>query len=300
MNKDEVARAWVAGVLESTRVREVRSLTFGIISDVRLLEADGELVVLRRYTADWIQGDAPSLVDREARALAKARTRLEDLVPRPLAADADGHDAGWPALLTSYLPGSAVIHEINTRRAAAVLTKLHTGRPPSEFAEAGTGLDRREPRVPAWTRAPGAWTAVSELSSVFAPPSPSVFLHRDYHPGNMLWDGAALSGIVDWSGASVGPAAIDVAHMRINLALVDGPSRADEFLDAYIELNPDYHHHPSWDAAELLGFADDFSGVLAFKAFGAKVTLAELRARADLWAAALAGAETRSSRTARK
>jgi hypothetical protein len=94
-----------------------------------------------------------------------------------------------------------------------------------------------------------------------------------------------LTGIVDWAGASRGPAAIDVAHMRVNLALIDGPARADAFLHAYTELNPAYRHHPTWDADELVGFVDDsFSGILAFNAFGTRLTLAQLRARADTFA----------------
>jgi Ser/Thr protein kinase RdoA (MazF antagonist) len=48
-----------------------------------------------------------------------------------------------------------------------------------------------------------------------------VFLHRDYHPGNLLWNDGSLSGIVDWAFSCRGPRGVDVAHTRWNLALVD-------------------------------------------------------------------------------
>ena len=69
-----------------------------------------------------------------------------------------------------------------------------------------------------------------------------MFLHRDYHPGNLPWHEGSLSGIVDWVFSSYGPLGIDVAHTRWNLALVDGPTSAAAFLSVYIDLVPTYHH----------------------------------------------------------
>ena len=62
---------------------------------------------------------------------------------------------------------------------------------------------------------------------------------------------------------------MDLAHTRCNLALVDGVEAAERFLLEYVRANPSYRHDPWWDAAELLTWVDDFSGVLAFNAFGA-------------------------------
>jgi aminoglycoside/choline kinase family phosphotransferase len=39
-----------------------------------------------------------------------------------------------------------------------------------------------------------------------------VFIHRDFHPGNGLWHRSAVSGIVHWRAASIGPASVDEAH----------------------------------------------------------------------------------------
>lgn len=42
-----------------------------------------------------------------------------------------------------------------------------------------------------------------------------------------------MSGIVDWADACLGPAAVDVAHMRWNLAMSQGTEAADAFRHAY-------------------------------------------------------------------
>ena len=81
--------------------------------------------------------------------------------------------------------------------------------------------------------------------------------------------------------------AVDLAHTRCNLALVDGVEAAERFLLEYVRANPSYRHDPWWDAAELLTWVDDFSGVLAFNAFGAALDVALLRARADDYADAV-------------
>lgn len=47
-------------------------------------------------------------------------------------------------------------------------------------------------------------------------------IHRDYHPENTLCWAGRLTGVVDWTQASYGPPALDVAHMRWNLAADHG------------------------------------------------------------------------------
>jgi hypothetical protein len=51
-----------------------------------------------------------------------------------------------------------------------------------------------------------------------------------------LWSRGRLSGIVDRTSASWGPAAVDTAHMRWNLAFTYGLDAADEFLRRYRSL----------------------------------------------------------------
>ena len=53
-------------------------------------------------------------------------------------------------------------------------------------------------------------------------------MHRDFHPGNVLWRRGMVTGVVDWQAACTGPAVADVAHCRVNL-LTFGPDAAARF-----------------------------------------------------------------------
>ena len=51
-----------------------------------------------------------------------------------------------------------------------------------------------------------------------APPRPSI-CHGDFHPLNLLWDGAAVAGVLDWPNTLVGDRSFDVASTIAILAL---------------------------------------------------------------------------------
>jgi aminoglycoside phosphotransferase (APT) family kinase protein len=62
-----------------------------------------------------------------------------------------------------------------------------------------------------------------------------VLTHYDFWSGNVLWQEGALTGIVDWSGASLAPRGFDVSWCRLDLVLLHGPGTAEVFLTAYQE-----------------------------------------------------------------
>jgi aminoglycoside phosphotransferase (APT) family kinase protein len=168
------------------------------------------------------------------------------------------------------------------------LTLLHARPAPDDLPRYRHWFDLDRLAVPEWTKKPETWTVLIDAVGGQEPSGESVFLHRDYHPGNLLWENGALSGIVDWPSSCRGPRGVDVAHARGNLALVDGVGAADQFLRAYRDIVPSYDHDPWWDMADLLSFDRDFAGVVAFNAFGANLSIDLLHARADEWAHALA------------
>jgi aminoglycoside phosphotransferase (APT) family kinase protein len=265
----------------------VGSLTFGISSELDLLEADGERFVLRRYLdADEVTRH-PHRVDDEVRALEGACAVLGDRVPRPIAFDGKGGHAGHPALLMTHLRGTPVVHGLHPELLVEPLARLHHAEVEVRLPPYRHWFDLERSRVPRRPSSSHAWRRLTEIVSAPEPASPLVFLHRDYHPGNLLWDGGQMTGIVDWVVACRGPAAVDVAHTRCNLALTDGIEAADRFLAEYRRADPSYAHHPWWDAAELLSWEDDFSGVIAFNAFGAALDEDLVRDRADAFAEAV-------------
>jgi len=286
----EEARSWVIEVLGARDAREIRSLAFGITSDLRLIEVDDRLLVLRRYETHEVLDLIPRLVEYEARALTAARRVLRELVPEPIAFDVTGVRAGRPSLLMTFLPGAPVIHGLAPAQLALPLAQLHGSPLQGDLPRYHHWFDAERVVVPTWTTRPDAWSKLVDVVRGREPDAPHVFLHRDFHPGNLLWHQGELTGIVDWAFSCHGPRGVDVAHTRGNLALVDGVIAADRFLGAYRDLVPTYEHHPWWDIADLLSGGDQFFGVMAFNAFGADLDVDLLASRADDWAEALADA----------
>jgi aminoglycoside phosphotransferase (APT) family kinase protein len=283
---DEVMRSWIREVLGAHDVRELRTLTFGISSDMRLIEVDGIPVVLRRYE-NAVVDELPTAIACEAQALKAARAVLSDLVPEPVAHDATGARSGCPSLIMTYLPGNPVIHDLDLRQIVEPLALLHSRAAPKDFPRYRHWFDIDRLAIPHWTKSPETWAELIDAVGGGEPSAEHVFLHRDYHPGNLLWEKGTLSGIVDWPSSCGGPRGIDVAHARGNLALVDGVGAAEQFLRAYRQIVPFYDHDPWWDIADLLSFDSDFAGVMAFNAFGAGLSIDLLHSRADEWAHAL-------------
>ena len=100
-------------------------------------------------------------------------------------------------------------------------------------------------------------------------------MHRDFHPGNVLWSRGRLTGIVDWANACHGPAGCDIAHCRWNLIELSGFEAADRFQAAY-ERMTGHAFDPFWELGSVLEH-----GPSSWTAPGA-VTRAERRLAAAL------------------
>ena len=68
-------------------MRSVRSLAYGITSSLTLVDADGQLLVLRSYEGVENPHPEDGVVESEVRALAAAQQVLGSLVPRLVVAD---------------------------------------------------------------------------------------------------------------------------------------------------------------------------------------------------------------------
>jgi aminoglycoside phosphotransferase (APT) family kinase protein len=146
--------------------------------------------------------------------------------------------------------------------------------------------DRVSLHVPQWSQQPDAWRKAIDVVQGAAPSYRECFVHRDYHPSNVLWSNGRVSGVVDWVNACRGPAGIDVAWCRHNLANLHGVSVADDFLAAYIEAaGSDFEYDPYWDlmsVVELLpGPPSMYEG---WRAVGVpNISNAVMRERVDLY-----------------
>ena len=109
-------------------------------------------------------------------------------------------------------------------------------------------------KVPSWSQHPKLWQKAIQIAQQPEPIAYKCFLHRDYHPTNILWQGDRISGVVDWVNACRGPACVDLAHCRGNLGAMYDAEAADRFLDAYLSLAAgDFKYDPYWDLANIIG-----------------------------------------------
>ncbi|MET7637470.1 phosphotransferase [Streptomyces sp. NPDC005438] len=268
-------RSWVEeGLSEGERVDGVVRLRGGWTSTMRRLDVRGPTrrrsLVLRSFVRPFFVRHAEGLLTREAEVL---RFLADTGVPAPtlLGVDPTARRCTHPSLLMSLLPGSVRLDDAGAEgRAEALarqLVQLH------RLPVAG---DRR-PRayqawaspesvvVPAGTERPDLWRRAVDVIRQNPPAFRGCFLHRDFHPGNVLFTGDAsdprVSGVVDWVETSWGPADLDVAHCSTALALLHGVEAGTGFADRYLAagggLAEEDGAHLHWRVLDALGFAPD-------------------------------------------
>jgi hypothetical protein len=280
------ALAWAAARLGGP-VISARALRGGMSSAVHLLTvADGtgqrREAVLRRYVRPELNAEDPDIAAREARALRVAGA-VGMPTPALFAVDPGGTEAGVPAVLMSRLPGRVDWWPSDTsrwlRRLAGVPPVIHAAPlPPAGLIGPFAPDLPASYQQPPWARYPGIWERAAEIARGPAPVLPQVLIHRDFHPGNVLWRRGTVCGVVDWQAACTGPAVIDVAHCRVNL-LTFGTDAARQFT-AWWQQTAGAVYHPWADVITIIGFLDDLRGDWGSEQFLVEDMLA--RAVADL------------------
>ena len=238
-------------------VRVLRGATSSLLHVVDI-ETSGQKqsLVLRRFTdRKWVERE-PDLAAREARCLQHAQ-RVDLPAPRLVAVDADGAHCGVPATLVTMVAGTVVLTPDERSewvgglaRAAAQIHRVDAAGFPWKYRRYN---ESAQLTVPAWSTQPKAWAAAIAAVQSRPPTYRECFIHRDYHPSNVLWDNGRVSGVVDWVNGCRGPAGIDVAWCRHNLANLQSVAVADEFLDAYLtEAAGDFSYDPYWDLMSVV------------------------------------------------
>jgi aminoglycoside phosphotransferase (APT) family kinase protein len=236
-------------------------------------------VVLREFPA----GDE-AVVGRETRVLA-ALDGLGGLAPRLLASDASPA-AEVPWVVTSWLPGRADITprqpEPWARQLGQVLARIHA-TPLRRLGGFPSVLDRPGGSAAA-LHGPAAALVAGRLDLLAD--APRVLTHHDFWAGNTVWDDGILTGVVDWSGAGLGPRGFDVGWCRLDLYLLYGDRVAGQFLDAYQAASrhtlPDPVLWDLWAAARSDHIVESWAP--NYRDLGrADLTAAELRHRHSTW-----------------
>lgn len=242
--------AWVSRYLEAgERIVRTVALHGGITAEMRRLtigtrEGGTRDLVLRTFVDPYRVERAEDWLDREAGALS-GLAGTDVPAPGLVAVDPTAAHCEYPSLLMTHLTGRTVLDDegLETRvpLLARQLVAIHAVRPavrPREYVTLTTADTVVTPRG----ADTAAWAAAIDVIREPTPPYEGRFLHRDFQPGNVLFDvappgpaGARIAGVVDWAGASWGPADLDVAHCSTNLALLHGPAWGLRFPEAYEE-----------------------------------------------------------------
>lgn len=268
-------RAWVEkGLSEAERIEDVARLRGGWTSEMRRLDICGRdgrrSLVLRSFVKPFYVRHAEGLLTREA-AVLRLLGGTDVPAARLVAVDPTAQHCDHPSLLMSLLPGTVRLGDEGTDRRAELLAhqllRIHrlpvTAEARPRAYQAWTSPERVSP--PEDTDQPELWQRAVDVIRREPPQYRACFLHRDFHPGNVLFtgdgDGLRISGVVDWVETSWGPADLDVAHCSTALALLHGVSAGMHFADRYVAaggtLAEERAAHLYWRLLDALAFAPD-------------------------------------------
>nr|WP_206323519.1 phosphotransferase [Streptomyces sp. HNM0574] len=231
------------------RVVGAEVLRGGITAEVRRLgirTPDGGTrhLVLRSFVEPFFVERAEEWMADEAEVLSLlAGTDVP--APALVAVDPDARCCEYPSLLMTHLAGRTVLEDEGVEARVPLLARqlvaIHAVRPAQRPRQYETLTTADTVVVPRGADA-AAWAAAVDVIRRPAPPGEGRFLHRDFQPGNVLFDvpqhgpaGPRITGVVDWAATSWGPADLDVAHCSTILALLHGPEWGLRFAEAYRE-----------------------------------------------------------------
>lgn len=218
-----------------------------------------QLVLLTHGDADRQRN--PDIARDEFRLL-ETLTRAGLAVAQPLHL-ADDHAP--PFFIAAYIPGSPRYTTDDApafcRRLAALLSEIHAL---SLSQRDWSYLPQQADRLAEYLDATGAAderirNAMRHVAHRIKP-NATVLLHGDFWPGNLLWQGDKLSGIIDWEDAMLGDPLGDLGKSRLEMLWALGEEAMQEYSAYYLALNPQLKASalPFWDlwgAARLPHFA---------------------------------------------
>ena len=192
------------------------NFTHGV--NVTLPDGSLERIVLRRYNPDnYDEGHIKHRCEFHALKLLHKRGIP---VPKPLLLDETGELLGLPGIVTAFVEGAPIELPAQAHRwaelaapAARMLARIH--HTPFNEADERYLMDDnievawfiKDGLIPDYMRADpdgeAVWHLVNEHWGRWTPVEPR-FAHTDYWAGNILWDGDAITAVVDWEEAGYG------------------------------------------------------------------------------------------------
>ncbi len=229
---DDTLRRWVEASTDATLTASRRHLVGGS-RDLWFIEVDGHPLVLRAETGAGALSDTPLTLEREARvvrALAGCGVPVAEIIAvseRPSAvlmtrlpgtSDLRRLKPGdGPALVEHFMEALAALHRLDL--AGLDLPGAQLSLPLEDHMhhelELWEGIVKRLPPTPdPLIGAAMRWLRVN----VPARSGPAVLVQGDTGPGNFLFEGATITGLVDWELSHLGDPMDDLAWLDLRAA----------------------------------------------------------------------------------
>jgi aminoglycoside phosphotransferase (APT) family kinase protein len=256
----EATLRWLLDALGATAVLSCEPMRGGSTSALHRVTVGDDrnatsTVVLRRYVLDSYLASEPAAPFAEVTGLELAG-RLSLPTPDLLAADPHGAHCDAPTIVMRFLAGRSV-WELGLRRIEELvdaLVEIHAVDLAGVDTAPMHGYPQESYRPPRWATSPKVWERAVEILHGPIPERDVGFAHRDFHPGNVLWQRRRLTGVVDWQAACRAPASIDVSHCRLNFAYYD--ATLPEVLRVTWQTRSGRTFEPWADIASIIGALD--------------------------------------------
>ena len=184
--------------------------------------------------------------------------------PSPYYFDQSGEIFATPSIVIEYIDGEPGFAPSDLNDAAvqlaAHLSRIHTVRCTNvdlsflpEQAEQYAHKFIKRPALVDESLDEGHIRAVLESVWPLHQQNPSVLLHGDFWPGNVLWKNNRLVAVIDWEDAKTGDPLGDLANSRLEILWAFGINAMHSFTDHYKSLTPiDFTNLPYWDLCAAL------------------------------------------------
>lgn len=268
-------RAWIAREAGAKVVGTLRLQGASSAAIHRVDLYDGRRLVVRRYVWPGFTDSEPEAPGREADAMSFAHAHGL-AVPELIAADPTGEVVGdgVPVLLMTFAAGQPVgVPDLG--RLAETAAAIHAVDADDLGHEWFPWYEAEMVTPPPLAGDRMMWDRAIVLWATARPAYRPVFVHRDFHPGNVLWSRGRLTAVVDWAAACRGPIGCDLAHCRNNLRDWGSPEIADAFVATYEALTGETfdpfwivashleHSHRHWTPERLAVDEPDLARALA-------------------------------------
>ena len=163
-------------------------------------------------------------------------------VPQPLLCDTSPRVSDYPFLVMTFVEGDSAIppgeQQAYITRMARQLWEIH-----QVCVDCLPGLPQRLdplPEVFDYLPEHSKWQGLRrQLEALDIPcyAKTPALLHGDFWPHNLLWQQGEIASVLDWEDAAVGDPISDVAGASLELRYRFGVMGAQQFIDAYAELD---------------------------------------------------------------